>query len=278
MEVCNGIDDDCDGLTDPDNTSDCKVFYRDNDGDGYGDSSHSICACKSRSNYTSSKGGDCCDDDFRVFPGQQEFFSDASFCGGHDFNCDGVEDKQDTSRYAGCDSWPSCGARIGWPLSFSVLRSSSNLCYWRVRLGSCLGATRPTRSKGGRLVGEVVGQVRGQGQGRDRDGRGQGRGQAGSRNWPLALFICCANPLNSMSVVCLGFRELPCAGFALILLVAGCGSSPSDPLSDGSDDPNRPSADSSEISEGIPRMYRMKDPIHQIQMRPRKCGLLERWF
>ncbi|HRR74456.1 MAG TPA: putative metal-binding motif-containing protein [Myxococcota bacterium] len=38
--------------------------------------------------------------------------------------------------------------------------------------------------------------------------------------------------------------------FALILLVAGCGSSPSDPLSDGSDDPNRPSADSSEISEG----------------------------
>lgn len=119
LEVCNGIDDDCDGLTDPDNTSDCKVFYRDNDGDGYGDSSHSICACKSRSNYTSSKGGDCCDDDYRVFPGQKSFFSAASFCGGYDFNCDGVEDKQDTSRYAGCDSWPSCGARIGWAASAS---------------------------------------------------------------------------------------------------------------------------------------------------------------
>jgi hypothetical protein len=49
--------------------------------------------------------------------------------------------------------------------------------------GGCLAATRPTRSKGVRLVGEVAGA--GAGTGRDGD-RGRDRGR--DRN--LALFIC----------------------------------------------------------------------------------------
>ena len=34
-EICNGIDDDCDGETDED-ALDCTTYYLDTDGDGYG--------------------------------------------------------------------------------------------------------------------------------------------------------------------------------------------------------------------------------------------------
>ena len=183
MEVCNGIDDNCDGLTDPDNTSDCRVFYRDNDGDGYGDSSQSICACKSRSNYTSSKGGDCCDDDFRVFPGQQEFFSDASFCGGMTLTV--IVGR--TNRIPLLMAVVQLGRVVeprsaGLPRLLRLAEVEQPMSLEGVA-GGCLAATRPTRSKGVRLVGEVAGA--GAGTGRDGD-RGRDRGR--DRN--LALFIC----------------------------------------------------------------------------------------
>ena len=36
-ELCNGVDDDCDGLND-NNAQDAQEFYFDNDGDGFGGS------------------------------------------------------------------------------------------------------------------------------------------------------------------------------------------------------------------------------------------------
>ena len=81
-------------------------------------------------------------------------------------------------------------------------------------VGGCLGATRPTRSKGGRLVGEMAGAGAGTGTAGTGTGTaGAGTGTGRGRNLAFGPVYLRANPLNSMSVVCLGFRELPCAGF-----------------------------------------------------------------
>ena len=36
-ELCNGIDDNCDGIIDPENAKDCNRYYKDLDYDGFGD-------------------------------------------------------------------------------------------------------------------------------------------------------------------------------------------------------------------------------------------------
>jgi hypothetical protein len=82
VETCNGKDDDCDGLTDPDGATGCQWLYRDGDGDEFGLDSDRKCACQASGKYTAIKGGDCDDADPDVHPG-------ASICG-KDADCDGA--------------------------------------------------------------------------------------------------------------------------------------------------------------------------------------------
>jgi hypothetical protein len=83
-EVCNGIDDDCDGQIDEGvNTT----FYRDADGDGYGIASNSTLACSVPAGYVSNTT-DCDDTKASVKPGATEI------CGnGIDENCNGQIDE-----------------------------------------------------------------------------------------------------------------------------------------------------------------------------------------
>ena len=83
-EVCNEVDDDCDGNIDED-ASDAGVWYLDTDRDGYGDpdSYQSACACPAGH---VEESGDCDDNDSRVYPGADEL------CNGEDDDCSGVED------------------------------------------------------------------------------------------------------------------------------------------------------------------------------------------
>lgn len=83
-EVCNGIDDDCDGT--PDDGLTLNTYYADADGDGYGSSSVSQQACSPPSGYVST-GGDCNDSNPAVHPGVSES------CNGIDDNCNGVVDE-----------------------------------------------------------------------------------------------------------------------------------------------------------------------------------------
>ncbi len=85
-EVCNGIDDDCDGSVDEDPALGF-AFYEDADGDGYGDASTEVVACDPPSSSSVLVAGDCDDSAASVHPGASETCNDV------DDDCDGDIDE-----------------------------------------------------------------------------------------------------------------------------------------------------------------------------------------
>jgi hypothetical protein len=88
-EVCNSLDDDCDGATDDADTSldtsTATTWYTDADSDGYGAATGTL-ACVQLSG-TSTSASDCDDGDSAVHPGATET------CDGADNDCDGTIDE-----------------------------------------------------------------------------------------------------------------------------------------------------------------------------------------
>jgi len=93
-EVCNEIDDDCDGdIDDADSsldTSTASTWYVDSDGDGYGDSASSSLSCDAARDEVADST-DCDDADSTVHPGASEV------CDDEDNDCDGDIDDADSS-------------------------------------------------------------------------------------------------------------------------------------------------------------------------------------
>jgi hypothetical protein len=83
-EVCDGKDNDCDGLIDEGVKT---TFYRDRDGDTYGNYNDSLQACTRPSGYVAN-GTDCNDNNAAIKPGATEVCGD-----GIDNNCDGQIDE-----------------------------------------------------------------------------------------------------------------------------------------------------------------------------------------
>ena len=96
VEVCDPdrTDEDCDGLSDdddPDLDPDTRAtWYRDADGDGYGDEAVAAIACAAPSGYAA-EPGDCDDGDPGAHPGAVEVCDAA----GTDEDCDGLSDDDD---------------------------------------------------------------------------------------------------------------------------------------------------------------------------------------
>ncbi len=123
-ELCDGVDNDCDGDVDEDSAIDTSTFYADADGDGFGDASVTYDACVAPEGYvdnaddcddndaginpdtdtTDADGdgytvcdGDCSDEDSGVHPGAEDCLGDdgvtpEAACNGFDDDCDGIID------------------------------------------------------------------------------------------------------------------------------------------------------------------------------------------
>jgi hypothetical protein len=80
----------------------CRTYYLDEDRDGYGTAPMSRCDVEPAppAGYVTT-GGDCCDADADVHPGQVQYFWTKSACGSFDYNCDGVEEPE-TACNLGC--------------------------------------------------------------------------------------------------------------------------------------------------------------------------------
>ena len=83
IEVCDGIDNDCDGDADEDDAVDAVVWYSDGDRDGYGTDAFTATACVPPSDGYSDNGDDCDDTRPSINPGAAET------CAPYDENCDG---------------------------------------------------------------------------------------------------------------------------------------------------------------------------------------------
>ena len=87
-EVCDSLDNNCDGTVDEDTAADASTWYDDSDSDGYGDAGSPNVACNQPSG-TVSDDTDCDDTDSTVYPGADEY------CDTVDDDCDGDVDESD---------------------------------------------------------------------------------------------------------------------------------------------------------------------------------------
>ncbi|MBI5787499.1 MAG: hypothetical protein HZA78_01400 [Candidatus Schekmanbacteria bacterium] len=101
VEICDGLDNDCDGLIDEGLTT---IYYRDADLDGFGDPNDTIEACTAPQGYVN-QAGDCLDSDAGVYSGAPEL------CDGQDNNCDGeipLLERTDSDQDGLPDSCDNC--------------------------------------------------------------------------------------------------------------------------------------------------------------------------
>jgi hypothetical protein len=90
LEICNGIDDDCDSKIDAEDEDIVGAinWYPDSDGDLYGDPTLFYAACEQPAGFVADNT-DCNDGNAAIYPGALEV------CNGIDDDCDGLVDDAD---------------------------------------------------------------------------------------------------------------------------------------------------------------------------------------
>jgi len=86
VELCDGVDNNCDGVVDGAESEDAQSWYIDEDGDGIGGGEEAFFGCDPGSGY-SAFSGDCQDQDAASYPGAEDI------CDGEDNDCDGAIDE-----------------------------------------------------------------------------------------------------------------------------------------------------------------------------------------
>ncbi len=136
-EVCDGADNDCDGSIDE---GSFDRFYRDRDGDGFGDPSDFVDACSAPAGFVDNDR-DCDPGDPRAYPGATFQPTPRMTVGGFDFNCDGEEEYRYPSVRNDCD--PASCTLPWWDTNFPECGESGPLVTCEF-LSSCREDTRRT--------------------------------------------------------------------------------------------------------------------------------------
>ncbi len=94
-EICDNVDNNCNGQTDEAGSKGCNVYFKDLDGDTFGDDTNSACLCKSHKTAEwMETPGDCDDTDVMVHPFKQGLAGGVEVCNGKDDNCNGKTDEE----------------------------------------------------------------------------------------------------------------------------------------------------------------------------------------
>lgn len=149
IEVCNGIDEDCDGSLDEDVP---HSVFPDDDGDGFGRTRDGIAACRlPEGGGFSFRGGDCDDDNAALNPANTEI-------------CNDIDDDCDAAVDEGCPCEPG-DARICGPLSsdgtpeeLGVCHSGDQVCRERIWSG-CIMASLPEEERCNRVDDDCDGTI-----------------------------------------------------------------------------------------------------------------------
>ncbi len=121
-EVCGDtLDNDCNGLVD----DSCANWYKDTDGDGYGDPAVPSMAVGQPAGYVG-KAGDCDDTEFNINPGVVEVCD-----GAVDENCNGQVDE-------GCLTWYIDSDGDGYGTNWSVVQSITQPAGYVLKDGDCV--------------------------------------------------------------------------------------------------------------------------------------------
>ena len=116
-ELCDSVDNNCDGLTDDSTSADASTWYQDADKDGYGTTSVTQLACSRPSGYVGNKK-DCDDTDKAIYTGATEV------CDTEDNDCDGTIDESDA---ADAKSWYKDADKDGYGDPSAVTKSCSSV-------------------------------------------------------------------------------------------------------------------------------------------------------
>ena len=114
-EVCDGLDNDCDGTIDGADAIDLSTYYADDDNDGFGDASAPLTACEAPSGAVDDNN-DCDDDDSDSYPGAAEA------CDNTDNDCDTSTDEdvcECTFESYGGHEYLFCAENLSWADSYA---------------------------------------------------------------------------------------------------------------------------------------------------------------
>ena len=114
-EICDGDDEDCDGVVDEADASDATTWYADADGDGFGEASSATVACYAPTGHVATSS-DCDDADATISPAASEL------CDGVDNDCDGTVDEASAADAA---TWFADADADGYGEATSSVRACS---------------------------------------------------------------------------------------------------------------------------------------------------------
>ncbi len=149
-EVCNGMDDNCDGITDEPGATGCRDYSLDNDGDGFGQPGERRCLCGPTAPFTGLVVGDCDDTNSAICPDSVKC---KEKCDDIDNDCDGATDTENAllcmPYYFDADQ-----DTYGLPSRFKCLCEPAGL-YTATRAGDCVDTDPLINSTGAEICNAI---------------------------------------------------------------------------------------------------------------------------